>query len=96
MDIFKRDRIQVADFRRVIEDDMLFSNNATISGGKDLIGRSTFDWKLHARQQVGLYISKNYPEIQDSFSGMIELFDISDLKFNSYLHKWSHHIQELF
>lgn len=67
MDLFKRDRIQVADFRRIIEDDMKHSNNATISGGKKLIGRSTFDWKLHARQQIGLFVSRNSTSTLESF-----------------------------
>ena len=50
MDQFKRGCIQVNDFKKVLEHNVNTGMNLTISGFKNLTGRSTFDWKINARQ----------------------------------------------
>ena len=69
LDVFKRGTIQFNDIKRLFEEDMVFGNNASISGGKQLVGRSTFDWRLHAKQQIGLILSKKYSSLSKSFEG---------------------------
>ena len=69
LDVFKRGTIQFNDIKRFFEEDMDFENNASISGGKQLVGRSTFDWRLHAKQQIGLILSKKYSRLSKSFEG---------------------------
>ena len=69
LDVFKRGNIQFSDIKRFFEEDMDYGNNASISGGKKLIGRSTFDWRLHAKQQIGLILSKKFSSLSKSFEG---------------------------
>jgi hypothetical protein len=69
MDIFKRGRIQLSDFKRIIFDDLVHANNPVISGGKELFGKSSFDWKVHAKQQLGLVLSKTFGDLTSSFEG---------------------------
>ena len=77
MDIFKRGTVQATEFKKFIEEDLEQANNATISGGKtNLFGRSTFDWRLHAKQQIGLFLSKKYESLHDSFEGKHSLSSI--------------------
>ena len=75
-DVFKRRTIQFNDIKRFFEEDMDYGNNVSISGGKKLIGRSTFDWRLHAKQQIGLILSKKFPNLSKSFEGNISLMNI--------------------
>jgi Ca2+-binding EF-hand superfamily protein len=67
LDVFKRGAIQFNDIRRLLQEDIDYGNNATISGGKTLIGRNTFDWRIHAKQQIGLVLSKKFPTLENSF-----------------------------
>ena len=69
LDVFKRGTIQFNDIKRFFEEDMDYENNSSISGGKKLVGRSTFDWRLHAKQQIGLILSKKYSSLSKSFEG---------------------------
>jgi len=50
MDQYKRGCIQINDFRKIIEDDVDTAMNLTITGSKEIQGRTTFDWRLNARQ----------------------------------------------
>lgn len=69
MDVFKRNSLQLNDFKTLIYEDFDNSNNPVISGGKLLLGTSTFNWKVHAKQQVGLVLSKQFPDLKQSFEG---------------------------
>ena len=73
MDIFKRGKIQLTDFKRLIFDYLHQANNPIISGGKELFGKSSFDWKVHARQQLGLVLSKLFPDLKTSFEGIFSV-----------------------
>jgi hypothetical protein len=42
-------------------------NDLTITGGRTLVGKSLFDWKINAKQQIGIVISRIYKNIKDSF-----------------------------
>lgn len=55
MDAFKRNSIQLSDFK------LLFEENANP------------EWKKGAKQQLGLFISKNYPNVKLSFEAVSEL-----------------------
>ena len=67
MDQFKRGCIQVNDLRQVLNHDVDSGMNLTISGFKKIPGRTTFDWKINARQQIGLLLSRMYPTALASF-----------------------------
>ena len=69
IDQFKRGLIQLGDFKRILEDDFDRGLNMTISGGKTLLGRSTFDWKVNAKQQIGLILSQRFSTVTASFDG---------------------------
>lgn len=73
MDVFKRNSVQLSDFKRLIFDDFDHGNNPIISGGKQLISTTTFNWKVHARQQLGLVLSKQFLDLQSSFEGSFAL-----------------------
>ena len=78
MDHYKRGVIQVNDFKRVLEEtneEALLANsknNGSNSTKKQFSPHSStsshlFDWKVNARQQIGLTISKVFPTIQAAF-----------------------------
>jgi len=67
MDVFKRNSLQLNDFKTLIYEDIDNSNNPVISGGKLLLGTSTFNWRVHAKQQIGLVLSKQFPDLKQSF-----------------------------
>ena len=69
MDVFKRNSLQLSDFKRLIFDDMETGSNPIITGGKQLPGATSFNWKVHARQQVGLVLSKQFSDLSESFEG---------------------------
>ncbi|OMJ86438.1 hypothetical protein SteCoe_12017 [Stentor coeruleus] len=74
MDTFKRNSIQLSDFK------ILFEENADI------------DWKKSAKQQLGLYLSRNYPNIKLAFEGVSEL--TGKIKLNQFV-KWVENNQVL-
>lgn len=49
MDVYKRGRITVDDFRRFLFEEYSEGHNNAIKGGKLLANISSFDWKLNAR-----------------------------------------------
>lgn len=71
IDVFKRNSLQLSDFKRLIQDDFEKGNNVVVSGGKQLMGTSTFSWKIHARQQLGLLLSKDFSDLKASFEGIM-------------------------
>jgi len=68
MDIFKRNSIQLSEFKKLIYEDL---NNSTITRETQSQGFSNFNWKLHGRQQIGLVLSKQFDNLRQSFEGMI-------------------------
>lgn len=69
MDVFKRGKLQISDFKAAVEESPEAPLNSTISGGRNLAGRNNFDWKLHARQQLGMAIRKHFNTLEDAFGG---------------------------
>lgn len=82
LDQHKRGRVLYEDFRRVLTDDFVPSDNLSITGGK-LMEKHSFDWMLNARQKIGLYISKKYPSLKECFdqvSGQAEWITFDKFK----------------
>ena len=70
MDVFKRDSIQITEFKRILEDDTIRTNGTTERSGKTTVRENhSSDWKRHAKQQIGLFISKQFPSVHESFEG---------------------------
>ncbi|CAD8159524.1 unnamed protein product [Paramecium octaurelia] len=74
MDQYKRGKITLMDFRRFVEEGFfygknkqIFGQNATLAAKQQQESRSSFDWKMNARQQIGLIISRHYPNVKESF-----------------------------
>jgi Ca2+-binding EF-hand superfamily protein len=67
MDTFKRNSIQLSDFK------LLFEEN------------SNPEWKKGAKQQLGLYLSKHYPNIKTAFEDVSEL--TGKIKLEQFI-KW--------
>ena len=60
------------DFKRVISEEFVEGANTTISGEKKMYnGVSSFDWKLNARQQLGLVLSRHFPSLKTSFDSKL-------------------------
>lgn len=72
---YKTEHIQPSDFQRLIDDVNPFLTSATgnsdktfkSSMGGGYVQTSTYDWKIAAIQQIGLYISHKYDSIEESF-----------------------------
>lgn len=65
----------MSDFQRLMSDENPYSTSGlnskilfakTLGGG--LSKASTFDWKFNAIQQMGLYLSKKFSNLDDSFN----------------------------
>lgn len=98
MDFYKTGQIQPSDFQRLLND----TNPYTISGKKTAASEnfkksfggtlgqtSTFDWKLSAIQQMGLFISKKYSSIKESFEDASELMQkVNFDQFKRYIDKY--------
>ena len=66
IDQFKRGRIGYEDFRKILTDDFRPTDNVSLTGGVRL-DKHSFDWKLNARQMMGLYISRRFKTLDGSF-----------------------------
>ena len=69
MDQFKRGCVQFLDFKRIFTENFNTANNLNISGFKKLFGTNTFGWKINARQQIGLILSREFNTLLTSFEG---------------------------
>lgn len=76
MDQFKRGKITLVDFKRFIQEGVFYGQNTSIFGNPTNLDpaaktqqqiRSSFDWKVNARQQMGLVISRHFPGCKQSF-----------------------------
>ena len=70
MDIYKRGCIQLSDIKMLLKN-VNTKNNFVLTAGSSLIEKSNFDWILHARQQIGLSLSKHFPSLKASYEGMM-------------------------
>lgn len=68
MDVYKRGTVQLSDIKMLLQSSTN-KNNLILSGGNNSSDKSSFDWRLHARQQIGLVLSKQYPNLEASFKG---------------------------
>ena len=66
MDQYKRAKIAFEDFKRILSDDFRPTDNPSLTGGVRL-NKHSFDWKLNARQMMGLYLSRRYKTLDSSF-----------------------------
>jgi len=74
MDQFKRGRVTSDDFRRFLCEDFSIGRNSVIMGTKKIDNFSSFDWKLNAKQQVGLVLTRKFNSLNQSFDGNTFLF----------------------
>ena len=77
MDFYKTNKIQLSDIQRIVNNENPYSAatgqrtassghfNRSLGGG--FAKTSTFDWKLSAIQQMGLVMSKKFPNVKESF-----------------------------
>lgn len=82
LDQFKRGYVQSDDFKRVFSDDPLLTSPSTSSllplktisdtRSSALLSQKTsssaFDWKMNAKQQIGLVLSKKFPSLEAAFT----------------------------
>jgi Ca2+-binding EF-hand superfamily protein len=66
IDQYKKGKIGYEDFRRILTDDFSPTDNLSLTGGMP-INKHSFDWRLNARQKMGLYISRKFKTIDGSF-----------------------------
>ena len=66
MDQYKRGRIGYEDFRKVLTEDFQPTDNISLTGGVS-INKHSFDWKLNARQKIGIFLSRKYKSLDSSF-----------------------------
>jgi Ca2+-binding EF-hand superfamily protein len=66
IDQYKKGRIGYEDFRRILTEDFRPTDNFSLTGGAP-VDKHSFDWKLNARQKMGIYISRKYKSLDDSF-----------------------------
>lgn len=66
IDQYKKGKIGYEDFRRILTDDFHPTDNLSLTGGMP-INKHSFDWRLNARQKMGLYISRRFKTIDSSF-----------------------------
>jgi len=67
MDIYKRGSIQLSDIKMILANKGSLKAHSILRGGNEFSDKSSFDWKLHARQQIGLALSKQFNDIITSF-----------------------------
>ncbi len=80
MDQFKRGLVQLNDFKRMLTEDMGRQLNMTILGGKTFHGKTSFDWIINAKQQIGLVLSRNFNSLKESYEGNSR-FSMINLEF---------------
>lgn len=66
LDQYKRGRVTYEDFRHILADEFVPSDNLSITGGK-VLEKHSFDWMLNSRQKIGIYISKKYDNLKSCF-----------------------------
>eukprot|EP00825_Cyclidium_porcatum_P013302 TRINITY_DN1701_c0_g3_i2.p1 TRINITY_DN1701_c0_g3~~TRINITY_DN1701_c0_g3_i2.p1 ORF type:complete len:627 (+),score=122.35 TRINITY_DN1701_c0_g3_i2:88-1968(+) len=66
-DRYKRGRITCDDFRRFLCEDFVAGRNQTVMGDQIIDNFSSFDWKLNAKQQLGLVLTRKFPDLTKSF-----------------------------
>lgn len=66
IDQYKKNKIGYEDFRRILTDDFNPTDNLSLTGGVPL-KKHSFDWKLNARQKMGLYLSRKFKTLDGSF-----------------------------
>ena len=66
IDQYKKSKIGYEDFRRILTDDFNPTDNLSLTGGVPL-NKHSFDWKLNARQKMGLYLSRKFKTLDGSF-----------------------------
>jgi Ca2+-binding EF-hand superfamily protein len=66
IDQYKKNKITFEDFRRILTEDFNPTDNMSLTGGA-VLDKHSFDWRLNARQKIGIYISRKYLSADASF-----------------------------
>ncbi len=67
LDVYKRGRIQLSDITALLKGEG--QTETILRGGNEMNEKTPFDWRLHARQQIGLALSAQFHDIKLSFEG---------------------------
>lgn len=70
MDQYKRGKILLLDIRRIFTEAPNSTQNFTVTGGRFIQGRDTYDWKTNAKQQIGIVLSRQFGTLNDSFDAI--------------------------
>ena len=94
IDQYKKGKIGYEDFRKILTEDFKPTDNFSLTGGAQ-INKHSFDWRLNARQKMGIYLSRKFMTLDASFDeisnhGARITFD----QFNSWI--FSHSVLDGF
>jgi len=67
LDQYKRGWLALEDWQRVFCEDFAAGMNRVVMGGQAIDNYSSFDWKLNAKQQIGLALSRRFSSLAKSF-----------------------------
>ncbi|EGR32182.1 hypothetical protein IMG5_093060 [Ichthyophthirius multifiliis] len=70
MDQFKNGRITLMDWKRFLLEDFKHGMNQSVMGHKKIDNFSSFDWKLNAKQQLGLVLTRRFRNLVQSFDSI--------------------------
>merc|ERR1711976_699605 len=70
MDLYRTGKVKYSDFKRLLaEDEKEACDLHIVTGGKPT-DKTVFDWKLKARQQIGLWMAKRNESLKEQFNNI--------------------------
>ena len=94
MDLYRRGQVAYEDFVRVQAEGSEPCDNQMVTGGR-FSDKTSFDWKLKARQQIGYFISRKCKSLNDCFDIVAaNTISITYAKFKDWIEQ--HNVQQGF
>jgi len=66
MDLYRLGKVRYSDFKSILAEGDEVCDNKIVTGGRPNL-KSSYSWKLKARQQIGYYLARDQKSITDSF-----------------------------